>query len=183
MTRRTKGKDQSQQPDLLEELIVLNRTSKAVKGGRTMSFSAAVVVGDGNGKVGYGQGKSKDVSGAIKKATEAAKADMRTTNHKVHLLPGSNTISYKFDSKYGASRVRVMPASTGRGIIAGNAMRSVFLCAGIYNVVAKSYGSPNPMNVVKATIKGLQHVKTAAQVTKMRGKIINNALARTSEDA
>ncbi len=181
--KRNKDRDSFQQAENIERTVCIRRTSKAVKGGRDFYFSAVVVVGDGNGRIGYGQGKSKEVPVAIKKAIDFANQDMSSSSNEVELIPNTKTIGYKVISDHCASKVLMMPASEGTGIIAGNAMRAVFECLGVENVVAKSIGSSNPMNVVKATIKGLLEMKTAKQISKMRGKKVYNKLSRNKVEA
>ena len=143
-----KRQDRSNAPesDIKEKLVSLNRVTKVNKGGRTFSFSAIAVVGDGKGKVGHGLGKARDVSESISKAVDDAKKNMIS----VPLLHG--TIPHEQKGKYGAGKVLIKPAADGTGVIAGGAMRAVLEIAGIHNVLAKSQGSSNPHNVVKATI-------------------------------
>lgn len=149
--------------EIKEKLVSLNRVTKVNKGGRTFSFSAIVVVGDGNGSVGHGLGKARDVSESITKATEDAKKNMI----QVPLLHG--TIPHEQLGKYGAGKVLIKPAADGTGVIAGGAMRAVLEIAGIHNVLAKSQGSSNPHNVVKATIDALSKLRSAQTVAKQRG--------------
>ncbi|GIV31944.1 MAG: 30S ribosomal protein S5 [Saprospiraceae bacterium] len=146
-----------------EKLVSLNRVAKVTKGGRTFSFSAVVVVGDGNGTVGQGLGKARDVQEAIAKATADAKKNLI----KVPILKG--TIPHEQKGKYGAGRVLLRPAADGTGVIAGGAMRAVLEAAGVHNVLAKSLGSSNPHNVVKATLDALSKLRSPAQVAKQRG--------------
>ncbi len=149
--------------DIKEKLVKLNRVAKVTKGGRTFSFSALVVVGDGNGLVGHGLGKARDVSESIAKAVDDAKKSMV----KVPILNG--TIPHEQKGKYGAGKVLLKPASDGTGVIAGGAMRAVLEIAGVQNVLAKSQGSANPHNVVKATINALQLMRSPDQVARERG--------------
>lgn len=146
-----------------DKLVALNRVSKVTKGGRTFSFAAIVVVGDGNGQVGHGLGKAREVSAAITKAAEEAKKNLV----KVPVLNG--TIPHEQHGKFGAGKVLIRPASDGTGVIAGGAMRAVLEVAGVHNVLAKSLGSSNPHNVIKATIDALQKLRTPSQVAKTRG--------------
>lgn len=146
-----------------EKLVSLNRVAKVTKGGRTFSFSAVVVVGDGNGTVGQGLGKARDVQEAIAKATADAKKNLI----KVPIIKG--TIPHEQKGKYGAGRVLLRPAADGTGVIAGGAMRAVLETAGVHNVLAKSLGSSNPHNVVKATLDALSKLRSPAQVAKERG--------------
>ena len=149
--------------DLKEKLVTLNRVAKVTKGGRTFSFSAIVVVGDGNGKVGHGLGKARDVSEAIKKAVDEAKKNLIT----FPLING--TIPHEQKGRYGAGKIFMKPAADGTGIIAGGAMRAVLEIAGVHNVLGKSQGSSNPHNVVKATIDGLAKLRDARTIAKQRG--------------
>lgn len=160
-----KRQDRSNAPesDIKEKLVSLNRVTKVNKGGRTFSFSAIAVVGDGKGKVGHGLGKARDVSESIKKAVDDAKKNMIS----VPLLHG--TIPHEQKGKYGAGKVLIKPAADGTGVIAGGAMRAVLEIAGIHNVLAKSQGSSNPHNVVKATIDALSKLRNAQTVAKQRG--------------
>lgn len=148
--------------ELKEKLVSLARVAKVTKGGRTFSFSALVVVGDGNGVVGYGLGKARDVSESISKAVEDAKKNL----YKVPVVNG--TIPHEQKGKYGAGRVLIKPASEGTGVIAGGAMRAVLEIAGVHNVLSKSQGSSNPHNVVKATIDALVKLRTAEEVAAHR---------------
>ena len=160
-----KRQDRSNAPesDIKEKLVSLNRVTKVNKGGRTFSFSAIAVVCDGKGKVGHGLGKARDVAESISKAVDDAKKNMIT----VPLLHG--TIPHEQKGKYGAGKVLIKPAADGTGVIAGGAMRAVLEIAGIHNVLAKSQGSSNPHNVVKATIDALSRLRNAQTVAKQRG--------------
>ena len=149
--------------DLKEKMVSLNRVSKVTKGGRTFTFAAIVVVGDGKGKVGHGMGKARDISEAIQKATDVARKSMI----KVPLFKG--TIPHEQLGKYGAGKVLLKPASEGTGVIAGGAMRAVLDIAGVHNVLAKSQGSSNPHNVIKATIDALQKLRSPQTIAKQRG--------------
>jgi small subunit ribosomal protein S5 len=149
--------------ELKEKLVTLNRVAKVTKGGRTFSFSAIVVVGDGNGTVGHGLGKARDVSESIAKAVDDAKKNLV----KVPILNG--TIPHEQKGKYGAGKVLIKPASDGTGVIAGGAMRAVLESAGVHNVLAKSQGSSNPHNVVKATIDALSKLRNPFDIAKERG--------------
>ena len=155
----------NQQVDALEEkLVQVNRVAKVVKGGRIFGFTALTVVGDGNGRVGFGRGKAKEVPIAIQKAMEKAKRSMV----KVPIING--TIHYSLVGRHGAARVYMQPASEGTGIIAGGAMRAVFEVLGIHNVLAKCIGTTNPINVVRATINGLAKMESPDNVKERRGK-------------
>ena len=149
--------------ELIEKLVSVKRHSKTVKGGRIMSFAALTVVGDGKGKIGVGRGKSREVPAAIQKAMENAKKNMVSVNLN------DDTLWYSIMSNHGASKVYMQPASAGTGIIAGGAMRSVFEAVGVHNVLAKTYGSTNPVNVVRATIAGLAKIKSPEQIAEKRG--------------
>ena len=150
--------------ELLEKLVAVNRVAKVVKGGRQFGFTALTVIGDGNGKIGFGYGKAKEVPLAIQKAMEKAKRSMV----KVPIING--TIHYSLVGRHGAARVYMQPASEGTGIIAGGAMRAVFEVLGIHNVLAKCIGTTNPINVVRATINGLTSVQSPQYVSNKRGK-------------
>ena len=149
--------------DLQEKLVSLNRVSKTVKGGRIARFAALMVVGDGNGHVGYGLGKAAEVPDAIRKGIEDAKKNMIAVS-----LKGS-TIPHEVLAEYGAGRVLLKPAAPGTGIIAGQSVRAVLELAGIKNIRAKSLRTNNPVNVVKATIEGLRSLRTAEEVAALRG--------------
>jgi small subunit ribosomal protein S5 len=149
--------------DLIEKLVAVNRVAKVVKGGRQFSFSAITVVGNGNGKIGMGYGKAKEVPLAIQKAMQSARKNLHSVTLK------KETIYYETTGRYGASKVFMRPAADGTGIIAGGPMRAVFECVGVRNVLAKSFGSRNPINLVKATINALDGIRSPERVAKMRG--------------
>lgn len=153
--------------ELQEKLVSLNRVAKVTKGGRTFSFSAVVVVGDGEGAVGHGLGKARDVQEAIAKAVDDAKKSLI----RVPIYKG--TIPHEQRGKYGAGKVLIKPAADGTGVIAGGAMRAVLEIAGVHNVLAKSLGSSNPHNVVKATIDALMKLRSPLDVSKERGINLN----------
>jgi small subunit ribosomal protein S5 len=155
---------------LLEKLVAVNRVAKVVKGGRQFGFTALTVVGDGNGRVGFGYGKAREVPAAISKAMEQARKNMK----KVHIQEG--TLEYAIDGRHGASHVYMQPASEGTGIIAGGAMRAVFEVVGVHNVLAKCIGSRNPVNVVRATINGLANIHSPKSVAAKRGKSVEEIL-------
>jgi len=156
---------------LLEKLVSVNRVAKVVKGGRIFGFAALAVVGDGNGKVGFGRGKAREVPVAIQKAMEKARRSMISVSIK------GDTLHYPITADHGAARVHMEPASEGTGIIAGGPMRAVFEVVGIHNVLAKSIGSTNPVNVVRATIKGLQSIAAPEYIAAKRGKTIEEISA------
>jgi small subunit ribosomal protein S5 len=160
-----------QSDDLMEKLVTVNRVAKVVKGGRQFGFTALTVVGDGNGKVGFGYGKAREVPIAIQKAMQAARKQMI----KVNLT--NDTLQYAKKGRHGATYVYMQPASDGTGIIAGGAMRAVFECAGVRNVLAKSYGSRNSINVVRATISALESIHSPRQIAAKRGKKIKEIIA------
>lgn len=161
--RRGGRNNDQQESDLREKMVALNRVSKVTKGGRTFTFAAIMVVGDGKGKIGHGMGKARDISEAISKATDNARKSMI----KIPLYKG--TIPHEQLGKYGAGKVLLKPASEGTGVIAGGAMRAVLDIAGVNNVLAKSQGSSNPHNVIKATIDALKKLRSPMQVAKQRG--------------
>ena len=154
----------------LEKLVAVNRVAKVVKGGRQFGFTALTVVGDGNGRVGFGYGKAREVPQAIQKAMERARKTMRP----IHVNEG--TLQHPAMASHGATRVIMKPADQGTGLIAGGAMRAVFEVAGIHNVRAKCLGSRNPMNVVRATIKGLHGLHDPKIVAEKRGKSLADIL-------
>jgi len=169
MQNRARNTDQSK-PDLVEKVVHIGRVTKVVKGGRNFRFSALVVVGDENGKVGVGTGKAAEVPEAIRKAIEAAKRDMV----KVPMV--GTTIPHEVVGRYGAGKVIMMPAKEGTGIIAGGPVRAVLQCAGVRDIRAKSIGSNNPRNMVNATMEGIGRLKTVAQVARLRGKTVEEIL-------
>lgn len=153
-------------PELQEKLVQVNRVAKVVKGGRIFGFTALTVVGDGQGKVGFGRGKAREVPTAIQKAMDAARKNM------VDVPLNGTTLQYPVTAKHSGSKVYMQPASEGTGIIAGGAMRAVLEVAGIHNVLAKCYGSTNPVNVVRATVKGLSAMQSPESVAAKRGKSV-----------
>lgn len=159
--------DTNESDGLQEKLIAVNRVAKVVKGGRQFRFAALTVVGDGNGKVGFGYGKAREVPLAIQKAMEAARKSMR----EVPLKDG--TLQYQVTARHGAAKVFMQPASEGTGIIAGGAMRAVLEVAGVRNVLAKCIGSRNPINVVQATLNGLSAIHDPKMIAAKRGKSID----------
>lgn len=152
---------------LIEKMVHVNRVAKVVKGGRIFGFTALTVVGDGNGKVGFGYGKAREVPVAIQKAMEKARKNMV----EVALVDG--TLQYPINARHGAANVYMQPASEGTGIIAGGPMRAVFEVVGVKNVLSKCNGSRNPINVVRATIRGLQEMKSPEMIAAKRGKSVD----------
>jgi small subunit ribosomal protein S5 len=153
-----------------EKMIAVNRVTKVVKGGRILAFAALTVVGDGDGRVGMGKGKAREVPVAVQKAMERGRRALA----RVPLRNG--TIQHAVASKHGAARVMLAPAPEGTGIIAGGPMRAVFDVLGVRNVVAKSHGSTNPYNMVRATLKALELLRTPAEIAAKRGKQVEDIL-------
>ena len=164
--------DQRQTPSdgMIEKLVGIRRVAKVVKGGRVFGFSALTVVGDGNGKVGFGQGKAREVPVAIQKAMDEARKNMHTVTLNEH------TLQHPLTATHGAAKVYMQPASEGTGVIAGGAMRAILELAGVQNVLAKCYGSTNPVNVVQATFKGLRDMRSPEDVAVKRGKTVEEIL-------
>src|ERR1700675_2408457 len=158
--------DRENSDGFLEKLIAVNRVAKTVKGGRQMSFTALTVVGDGAGRVGFGYGKAREVPVAISKAMMQARKSLVTVSLK------NETLFYAVKGKHGTTRVYMQPAADGTGVIAGGGMRAVFECAGVRNVLAKSYGSRNPINVVRATMDALAKLRTPDDIAAKRGKSV-----------
>ncbi|AOS96844.1 30S ribosomal protein S5 [Microbulbifer aggregans] len=163
-------KDKSNDEGLQEKLVQVNRVAKTVKGGRIFAFTALTVVGDGNGRVGFGRGKAREVPVAIQKAMEAARRNM------IQVDLNGDTIQYATKGVHGGSKVYMQPASQGTGVIAGGAMRSVLEMAGVHNVLAKCYGSTNPVNVVRATFDALAQMSSPEDVAAKRGKSVEEIL-------
>jgi len=161
---------QSNSDGLIEKLVNINRVAKVVKGGRIFGFTALTVVGDGEGRVGFGRGKAREVPVAVQKAMEDARKNMRTVNLK------GGTLQYPLIGNHGAAKVVMLPASEGTGIIAGGAMRAVFEAVGVRDVLAKCIGSNNPINVVHATFKGLSEMATPESIAAKRGKSVEEIL-------
>ena len=161
---KTRERIDASQLDLRDTVVAINRVTKVVKGGKNLSFSALVVVGDGHGVVGFGVGKAKEVPSAIKKGIEAAKKGL------IRVPLQGTTVPHTVTGRFGAGSVLMKPAPDGTGIIAGAAVRAVVESAGITNVLTKSLGSANPHNVVRATFTGLSQLKDPVTVARMRGK-------------
>lgn len=177
MRRRHQGQrsggEERQDGDLIDRLVNINRVAKVVKGGRRFGFSAVVVVGDGKGRVGHGSGKAREVPEAVRKATEQAKRSMI----RVPLRQG-RTLHHDIEGRFGAGHVMMRAAPPGTGIIAGGPMRAVFEALGIGDVVAKSIGSSNPHNMIKATFDALAHVMSPRSVAAKRGKKVGDIVGR-----
>ncbi len=163
-------RDKREKSEFEEKVVSINRVSKVVKGGRRMSFTALVVVGDGKGRVGVGYGKANEVPSAIKKAIDKAKKELITVPLK------GTSIPHEIIGKFGAGAVLLKPASEGTGVIAGGPARAVLELAGIKNILSKSLGSSNVNNMVYATMEGLKSLKTAESVAKLRGKSVEELL-------
>ena len=166
---RPDNKNQAQD-DFLEKLVAVNRTAKVVKGGRQFGFTALTVVGDGAGRVGFGFGKAREVPVAISKAMAQARKNM------VNVALKNDTLHFAMHGTHGATKVYMQPASDGTGVIAGGGMRAVLECAGVRNVLAKSYGSRNPINVVRATVNALAVEKSPEDIAAKRGKTVEEIL-------
>lgn len=164
------AKVESQTGDLNEKLIAVNRVAKVVKGGRIFSFTALTVVGDGNGRVGFGYGKAREVPAAIQKAMEKARRNIREVQLK------GNTLQHPIKGRHSGSKVYMQPASEGTGIIAGGAMRAVLEVVGVQNVLSKAYGATNPINVVRATLDALGNMNSPEQIAAKRGLSVDELL-------
>ncbi len=168
---RGRGRDRDEAPEFADRLVAINRVSKTVKGGKRFGFAALVVVGDQKGRVGFGKGKAKEVPEAIRKATEQAKRQMV----RVPLREG-RTLHHDIEGRHGAGKVMMRTAPQGTGIIAGGPMRAVFEMLGVQDVVAKSIGSQNPYNMIRATMNGLGKESSPRQVAQRRGKKVADIL-------
>jgi len=173
---RNKRRDRDETPEFEDRLVAINRVSKTVKGGKRFGFAALVVVGDQKGRVGFGKGKAKEVPEAIRKATEQAKRQII----RVPLREG-RTLHHDVRGRHGAGKVVMRTAPAGTGIIAGGPMRAVFEMLGIQDVVAKSLGSQNPYNMIRATIDGLQAMASPRMVAQRRGKKVADILPRRDD--
>jgi small subunit ribosomal protein S5 len=169
---RTRERIDPSQLDIKDNVVSINRVTKVVKGGKNLSFSALVVVGDGHGVVGFGVGKAKEVPSAIKKGIEAAKKNL------IRVPLQGSTIPHAVIGNFGAGSVLLKPAPDGTGIIAGGAVRAVVEAAGITNILTKSIGSANPHNVVRATVVGLDSLKDPVAIARLRGKDLNELASR-----
>ncbi|MDD2866982.1 30S ribosomal protein S5 [Neomegalonema sp.] len=175
---RDRNRDDERDSEFVDRLVHINRVSKTVKGGKRFGFAALVVVGDQKGRVGFGHGKAREVPEAIRKATEQAKAGLI----RVHLREG-RTLHHDTPGRWGAGRVMMRSAAAGTGIIAGGPMRAVFEALGVQDVVAKSIGSPNPYNMVRATFEALKNETSPRAVAARRGKKVADILARRPGEA
>lgn len=174
---REGGEGREEGNELRERLVAVNRVSKTVKGGRRMAFAALVVVGDGRGRIGVGSGKAREVPEAIKKATDQARRRMI----RVPLREG-RTLHHDVEARFGAGRLRIRAAQPGTGVIAGGPLRAVFEVLGIHDVVAKSFGSSNPYNMVKAALAGFQKMENPRMVASRRGRRVNEILGKKDEE-
>ena len=168
--RRDRRDRNEEPPEFEEKLVAVNRVTKTVKGGRNMRFSALIVIGDKKGRVGVGMGKAVEIPEAIRKASEAAKKNLVTISTK------DTSIPHETVGRFGTAKVVLLPAPEGTGVIAGGPARAVLELCGVKDIRTKSYGTNNPINTVKATLEGLKALRTAEQVTKLRGKTVEEIL-------
>ena len=176
--RREDRREREETPEFADRLVAINRVSKTVKGGKRFGFAALVVVGDQRGRVGFGKGKAKEVPEAIRKATEQAKRSMV----RVPLRDG-RTLHHDIEGRHGAGKVVMRTAVPGTGIIAGGPMRAVFEMLGVQDVVAKSLGSQNPYNMIRATMDGLKKEASPRMVAQLRGKKVGDVLKKSEPEA
>src|SRR5690606_21873338 len=176
--REDRGPRSREDSDIVDRLVGINRVAKVVKGGRRFGFAALVVVGDQRGRVGFGQGKAREVPEAIRKATESAKRNMV----RVPLREG-RTLHHDINGRFGAGKVVLRAAPAGTGIIAGGPMRAIFECLGVQDVVAKSLGSQNPYNMIRATFDALTEVQSPRMVAQRRGRKVGEILGRREDTA
>ena len=176
--RGGRDRDREKDSDLIDKLVHINRVAKVVKGGRRFGFAALVVVGDGNGRVGYGHGKAREVPEAIRKATDDAKKSLI----RIPLKDG-RTLHHEVRGHHGAGKVLVRPAPAGTGIIAGGPMRAVFEALGVGDVVSKSLGTSNPYNMVRATFDALKNQQSPRMVAARRGRSVSEILARREDQS
>ncbi len=177
-SEQTENREDREGNELIEKLVGINRVAKVVKGGKRFAMAALVVIGDGKGRVGMGTGKAREVPEAIRKATEAAKQKM----HRIPLREG-RTLHHDVEGTYGAGRVVLRTAPAGTGIIAGGPMRAVFEALGIQDVVAKSVGTSNPYNMIRATFEALKVQSSPRQVASKRGKKVADLMGRRNDGA
>jgi small subunit ribosomal protein S5 len=166
MANERDNRDRDNNDGMIEKLVAVNRVSKTVKGGRIFGFAALTVVGDGSGKVGFGYGKAREVPVAIQKSMERARKSM------VSVALNEGTIWYAVVAEHGAAKVFMQPAAEGTGVIAGGAMRAVFEVLGVRNILSKAQGSRNPINLVRATIRGLSDMASPSRIAAKRGKTV-----------
>jgi len=176
-SKKSDGKDSLESEGLVDRLIGINRVTKVVKGGKSFKMAAMVVIGDQHGRVGYGTGKAREVPEAIAKATNAAKRNMVRIP-----LREARTLHHDVRGRYGAGKVVLRTAPAGTGIIAGGPMRALFEALGIHDIVAKSVGSSNPHNMIKATLSALSQVSSPRSVAVRRGKKVNEILGKKASD-
>ena len=177
MRKMAKPAEKTQENEYIERLVGINRVAKVNKGGRTFGFAAIMIVGDGKGRVGVGTGKAKEVPDAIRKASEQARRGL----FRVPLREG-RTLHHDTEGRYGAGKVRLRAAGPGTGIIAGGPMRAIFEALGVQDVVAKSVGSSNPHNMVKATFEALRNMNSPRQIAARRGVKVSDVLGRSNDD-